>query len=56
VKINSPVNVNYTGDVLNTQKVSESWVLRKTFGSQRMEVKGDWEKLYRVSLSLKILL
>ena len=50
VKINLPINVYCTRDLLNTQKVSDSWVLRKTFGSHTKEVKGDWEKLYNKEL------
>ena len=50
MKINLPINVYCTRDLLNTQKVSDSWVLRKTFGSHTKEVKGDWEKLYNKEL------
>ena len=50
MKINSPVYIYCTGDVLNTLKVSESRVLRETFGPERKERKGNWERLYNKEL------
>jgi len=33
-------------------RVFENWVLRRTFGSKRDEVTGEWRKLHNEELNL----